>query len=200
MGAWIAHDIFSMILPDPRTHTMAAADPRQPRIDIHCHLATPECRSLVESHRRPEYEPYDYFMGEDSKAHNKVMIPTIAAQLTDPAARIELHGRNGRRHPGSRHVRVGVLLLGALVCGRRGGPHAERQPRPSRRRPSRPLPALRCDGSAPRRRHGDRRDGPSGRRPRGAGSSDRWHGRRTQPRRGEVSSLLAGRGGQGRSR
>ncbi len=68
---------------------MAAADPRQPRIDIHCHLATPECRSLVESHRRPEYEPYDYFMGEDSKAHNKVMIPTIAAQLTDPAARIE---------------------------------------------------------------------------------------------------------------
>ena len=43
---------------------MAAADPRQPRIDIHCHLATPEARAVVAPHKAAEYEPYDYFMGQ----------------------------------------------------------------------------------------------------------------------------------------
>jgi len=64
-------------------------------IDIHCHLATPASRPLVDAHRRPEYEPYDYFMGQDSKEHNKVMYPSIIEQLTDPAARIEHMDRMG---------------------------------------------------------------------------------------------------------
>jgi aminocarboxymuconate-semialdehyde decarboxylase len=64
-------------------------------IDVHCHLATPASREAIEPHRRPEYEPYDYFMGEDSKAHNTVMFPSIAEQLTSPAARIEHMDRMG---------------------------------------------------------------------------------------------------------
>ncbi len=64
-------------------------------IDVHCHLATPASRPVVDAHRRPEYEPYDYFMGQDSKDHNKVMYPTIIDQLTDPDARIEHMDRMG---------------------------------------------------------------------------------------------------------
>lgn len=58
------------------------------RIDIHCHLAAPACRHLAEPHRRPRFEPYDYFMGEDSKEQNRAMFPTIVAPLTDPEARL----------------------------------------------------------------------------------------------------------------
>jgi aminocarboxymuconate-semialdehyde decarboxylase len=64
-------------------------------IDIHCHLATPASRSAVATHQRPESEPYDYFMGQDSRDHNKAMFPTISAQLTDPSARIEHMDRMG---------------------------------------------------------------------------------------------------------
>lgn len=64
-------------------------------IDIHCHLATPASRSLVDAHRRPEFEPYDYFMGQASKDHNKVMYPAIAETLTNPEARIEHMDRMG---------------------------------------------------------------------------------------------------------
>lgn len=58
-------------------------------VDIHCHLATPASRPPVEAHRKPEYEPYDYYMGQDSKDHNKVMFPSIVDSLTTAAARIE---------------------------------------------------------------------------------------------------------------
>jgi aminocarboxymuconate-semialdehyde decarboxylase len=64
-------------------------------IDVHCHLAAPASRAFAEPHRRPEYEPYDYFMGADSVAHNQVMIPSIAEQLVEPAARIEHMDRMG---------------------------------------------------------------------------------------------------------
>lgn len=64
-------------------------------IDIHCHLATPASRVPVEPYRRPEYEPYDYYMGQDSIEHNEEMFPAIADQLTIPAARIEDMDRMG---------------------------------------------------------------------------------------------------------
>jgi aminocarboxymuconate-semialdehyde decarboxylase len=64
-------------------------------VDIHCHLATPSTREQAREHFRPEYEPYDYFMGADSKEHNKVMIPSIAEPLIDPEARIERMDRMG---------------------------------------------------------------------------------------------------------
>lgn len=64
-------------------------------IDVHCHLATPATREAVTAHRRPEYEPYDYFMGQSSKEHNQVMLPGIVAVLTDPAARLEHMDRMG---------------------------------------------------------------------------------------------------------
>ncbi|HEX6299998.1 MAG TPA: amidohydrolase family protein [Acidimicrobiia bacterium] len=64
-------------------------------IDVHCHLATPSSRADIEPHRRPEYEPYVHFMGQDSVAHNKVMFPSIADQLANPAARIDYMDQMG---------------------------------------------------------------------------------------------------------
>lgn len=64
-------------------------------IDVHCHLATPQSRDLVADHFRAEYEPYDYYMGQDSKDHNGVMFPTIVESLTNPAARLEHMDRMG---------------------------------------------------------------------------------------------------------
>src|SRR6266568_968570 len=64
-------------------------------IDVHCHLSTPETLSLAIPHRRPEYEPYELFIGEDSKKRNKVMISAVSAQLTEPSERIEYMMRMG---------------------------------------------------------------------------------------------------------
>lgn len=59
-------------------------------IDVHCHLATPSARAPVEIHRRPEFEPYDYFMNRTSREQNQEMFPSIEAALTVPSARLEL--------------------------------------------------------------------------------------------------------------
>lgn len=64
-------------------------------IDIHCHLATPASRTAVEPYRRPEHEPYDYFMGAESVAHNLTMVGGILPALTDPAMRVEAMDRMG---------------------------------------------------------------------------------------------------------
>lgn len=64
-------------------------------VDIHCHLATPACRELVSAHARPEFEPYEYFMGQRSKDHNKTMYPSIQEKLTTPAVRLEHMDRMG---------------------------------------------------------------------------------------------------------
>ncbi|HJU80729.1 MAG TPA: amidohydrolase family protein [Acidimicrobiia bacterium] len=64
-------------------------------VDIHCHLATQGSRPPVEPFRRPEHEPYDYFMGADSVAHNLAMVQGILPALTDPALRIEAMDRMG---------------------------------------------------------------------------------------------------------
>lgn len=64
-------------------------------VDVHCHLATPETNPLAAPHARPEYEPYDYFMGQDSKDRNQVMFPTIVDSLRNPAARLEHMDRMG---------------------------------------------------------------------------------------------------------
>jgi aminocarboxymuconate-semialdehyde decarboxylase len=64
-------------------------------IDIHSHLATPASRSAVDGYRRPEHEPYDFFMGADSAAHNVNMVEGILPALTDPALRIEALDRMG---------------------------------------------------------------------------------------------------------
>lgn len=64
-------------------------------VDAHCHLATPKTKELAAPHFRPEYEPYDYFMGDASKQQNGVMFPTIVEALTSPAARIEHMDRMG---------------------------------------------------------------------------------------------------------
>lgn len=64
-------------------------------VDVHCHLAIPASQEALAPHRRPEYEPYEYYMDQESKARNKEMIPTIRESLTDPHARIEYMDRMG---------------------------------------------------------------------------------------------------------
>lgn len=64
-------------------------------IDIHCHLAVPETRPHAHPHRKPQYEPYDWFLGEDSRKHNEGMFGSIAGRLTDPASRLEHMDRMG---------------------------------------------------------------------------------------------------------
>ncbi|MDH4117402.1 MAG: amidohydrolase [Acidimicrobiia bacterium] len=65
-------------------------------IDIHCHIATPTTREVAASHRKREYEPYDYYMGATSIKHNvENLIPSIGAQLSDPEARFEYMDRMG---------------------------------------------------------------------------------------------------------
>ena len=78
-----------MVPPTPE------ADERMTTIDIHCHLATPASRRIVERHRRPEHEPYEYYMGADSIAHNEGMLGSILPALTELAPRIEHMDRMG---------------------------------------------------------------------------------------------------------
>ncbi|MGH8957661.1 MAG: amidohydrolase family protein [Acidimicrobiia bacterium] len=68
---------------------------RMTTIDIHCHLSTPASRPPVEPYRRPQHEPYAYFMGADSVAHNVTMVQSILPALTQPEARIEHMDRMG---------------------------------------------------------------------------------------------------------
>ena len=66
-----------------------------PTIDVHCHLATPVAAEIIAPHRRAPDEPYDYFMGTESKDQNMVMFPTISDPLQNAAARIEYMDRMG---------------------------------------------------------------------------------------------------------
>jgi hypothetical protein len=78
-----------------RCHPSMTTELVMTTIDIHCHLATLASRAPVEPHRRPEYEPYEYFMGPDSATHNRAAVPNIMAPLTEPAARLEHMDRMG---------------------------------------------------------------------------------------------------------
>ncbi len=66
-----------------------------PVVDVHCHLATAGVRQAAAPHFRPEVEPYDHFMGEVSRQHNKQMFPAIADSLSNPEARLEHMDRMG---------------------------------------------------------------------------------------------------------
>ena len=121
-----------------------------PTIDVHCHLATPAAAELLAPHKRPEYDPYNYFMGQDSHRPEQGDVPHDRATPRMP--------RHESRtwmpwdgHPGLCDVRVGVRLLGAASVGaERQGCRTTTWPRPCRRCPigSR----LRGDRAAPRRR------------------------------------------------
>jgi aminocarboxymuconate-semialdehyde decarboxylase len=74
---------------------LADVTERPTTVDIHCHLATPAASDAVALHRRPGDEPYDHFMGADSKAQNQEMFPRIGTLLRDPDARIEHMDRMG---------------------------------------------------------------------------------------------------------
>ena len=96
-------------------------------IDIHCHLATPASRSPVEAHRKPEHEPYDFYMGQDSRDHNKVMYPGIVEQLTNPAARLQDMDRMGVDVQGLATFVSEYHYWAPADLGRGVGPNPERQ-------------------------------------------------------------------------
>ena len=83
-------------MPRPRraAHGGGGSGPT-PTIDVHCHLATSGAAELIAPHKRPHYEPYDYFMGQDSKDHNKEVFPSIVDRLYNASARIEYMDRMG---------------------------------------------------------------------------------------------------------
>jgi aminocarboxymuconate-semialdehyde decarboxylase len=64
-------------------------------VDVHCHLATPECEPLVRDHYRSELEPYDHFAGEASAAHNRSAVAGLMPRLTDPEVRLRDMDRMG---------------------------------------------------------------------------------------------------------
>jgi aminocarboxymuconate-semialdehyde decarboxylase len=82
------------MMHDPSDRQELTEDPMTenaspPSIDVHCHLATPSANPYLDKHRKPRDEPYDYFMGQDSREHNKVMFPSIVEPLNNHEARID---------------------------------------------------------------------------------------------------------------
>jgi len=70
-------------------------DGTSPTIDVHSHVATLECEPLVRDLYRRELEPYDYFAGEASAAHNRACLAELRPRLTDPEVRLADMDRAG---------------------------------------------------------------------------------------------------------
>lgn len=64
-------------------------------VDIHCHVALPECTEWVRDRFRPEYDPFSYFAGARSNEYNDRHFSEILPQLTDPVRRLEDMDRMG---------------------------------------------------------------------------------------------------------
>jgi aminocarboxymuconate-semialdehyde decarboxylase len=64
-------------------------------VDIHCHVALPECEEWVRDRVRPEYDPFSYFAGAGSNDYNARHFSAIVPQLTEPSRRLEDMDRMG---------------------------------------------------------------------------------------------------------
>ncbi|MEX0705071.1 MAG: amidohydrolase family protein, partial [Nitriliruptoraceae bacterium] len=58
-------------------------------VDIHCHVALPECQQWVEGHVRPEYDYFSYHAGAVSNEYNATHFSEIVPQLSEPSRRLE---------------------------------------------------------------------------------------------------------------
>jgi aminocarboxymuconate-semialdehyde decarboxylase len=57
-------------------------------IDMHAHVFTPACQDLVAGLMAPEYEPFTYWAGPESKQYQAGHMADLVPKLTDPATRI----------------------------------------------------------------------------------------------------------------
>lgn len=64
-------------------------------IDIHNHVATPACQTLVEGLASPLDDPFTFFSGAETKAYNAAHFAELAPKLTDPVRRLEDMDRMG---------------------------------------------------------------------------------------------------------
>ena len=64
-------------------------------IDIHCHVATPECDDLVRPLFTPEKDPFVLYSGPATEAYNRVHFAEIVPKLTRPEERLRDMDRTG---------------------------------------------------------------------------------------------------------
>jgi len=57
-------------------------------VDIHCHVATPECQPLVRDIFSPDKEPFTRFSSPETQEINQRMFASVAAKLTSPEERL----------------------------------------------------------------------------------------------------------------
>lgn len=64
-------------------------------IDIHAHVATPACQSLVEGLFSPEMEPFSFYGGKETNEYNAGHFGGLMPKLTDPEERLADMDRMG---------------------------------------------------------------------------------------------------------
>jgi len=68
---------------------------RQPTIDIHCHVFTPEAAALVKDVMRPQNDPYAFFESAASKQIDAKQIAAIGPKLTSIEERLKTMDADG---------------------------------------------------------------------------------------------------------
>ena len=58
-------------------------------VDIHCHIATPECQPLVRDIFTPDKEPFTRFSTPETQEINQQMFASVAPKLTSPEERLK---------------------------------------------------------------------------------------------------------------
>jgi aminocarboxymuconate-semialdehyde decarboxylase len=59
-----------------------------PIIDLHNHVSTPACETLLDSPAPPWLDPFTRYSGDETRAHNTRHFAGLLGQLTDPARRL----------------------------------------------------------------------------------------------------------------
>jgi len=64
-------------------------------VDLHAHVATPACETLLDGPAPARLDPFTRFSGPETAAYNATQFAGLAGRLTDPAQRIEDMDRTG---------------------------------------------------------------------------------------------------------
>ena len=75
-----------------KTHAVGA---RQPTVDIHCHVFTPEAAALVKDLMRPQNDPYAFFQSAASKQIDAKQSAAIGPKLTSIEERLKTMDADG---------------------------------------------------------------------------------------------------------
>ncbi|MGB8181185.1 MAG: amidohydrolase family protein [Stellaceae bacterium] len=76
----------------PKTHASGA---RQPTVDIHCHVFTPEAAALTRELMRPQYDPYALFQSAASKQVDAKQTSAVGPKLTSIKERLNTMDADG---------------------------------------------------------------------------------------------------------